>query len=165
MTWQLIQAVIVLVTLVGVALGRYPWLKMNRATIALVGATALVALGALSLEEAFEAIGLDTLLLIFAMMVINANLRFSGFFNLVVAKVSVFGHSPQRLLMLVVIYLPWRDWRRYQSGPPADNPRLLHDTEKDRRPLVAFITMLLNSLLFLFVITTLVPVFSLNPCA
>jgi hypothetical protein len=69
------------------------------------------------------------------------------------------------LLMLVVIYLPWRDWRRYQSGPPADNPRLLHDTEKDRRPLVAFITMLLNSLLFLFVITTLVPVFSLNPCA
>jgi Na+/H+ antiporter NhaD/arsenite permease-like protein len=103
MTVQLIQAVIVLVTLVGVALGRYPWLKMNRATIALVGATALVALGALSLEEAFEAIDLDTLLLIFAMMVINANLRFSGFFNLVVAKVSAFGNSPRQLMLLVVM--------------------------------------------------------------
>jgi len=100
---EVLQAAVLVATLVGVALGRYPWLRMNRATIALVGATTLVALGALTLEEAFEAIDLDTLLLIFAMMVINANLRFSGFFNLVVAKVSAFGHSPRQLLLLVVM--------------------------------------------------------------
>jgi hypothetical protein len=34
-------------TLIGVAVGRYPWLRMNRATIALADATALVALGAI----------------------------------------------------------------------------------------------------------------------
>lgn len=100
---EALQAAVLVATLVGVALGRYPWLKMNRATIALVGATTLVALGALTLEEAYAAIDLDTLLLIFAMMVINANLRFSGFFNLVVAKVSAFGHSPRQLLLLVVM--------------------------------------------------------------
>lgn len=103
MVLPLLQTLVVVATLIGVALGRYPWLKMNRATIALVGATALVALGALSLDEAFAAIDLDTLLLIFAMMVINANLRFSGFFNLVVAKVSGVGHSPRQLLLLVVL--------------------------------------------------------------
>lgn len=100
---EALQAAVLVATLVGVALGRYPWLRMNRATIALVGATALVALGALTLEEAYAAIDLDTLLLIFAMMVINANLRFSGFFSLVVAKVSAFGHSPRQLLLLVVM--------------------------------------------------------------
>ena len=98
-----LQAAVLVATLIGVALGRYPWLRMNRATIALVGATTLVALGALSLEAAFAAIDLDTLLLIFAMMVINANLRFSGFFGLVVAKVSAFGHSPRQLLLLLVL--------------------------------------------------------------
>ena len=34
---QFVTAVIVVLTLVGVAIGRWPWLKMNRATIALVG--------------------------------------------------------------------------------------------------------------------------------
>ena len=67
-------------------------------------------------------------------------------------------------LMLLTIYFPWRDWRSYQSQKPADNPRLLHDTEKDRRPMLAFITLLLNSLFLLFVIATFVPVFALNPC-
>ena len=34
---------LIAVTLVGVAVGRYPWLRMNRATIALAGAVAPVA--------------------------------------------------------------------------------------------------------------------------
>jgi hypothetical protein len=68
-------------------------------------------------------------------------------------------------LLLVFIYLPWRDWRRFQTKRPPDNPHLLEDTEKDRRPLVAFITMLLNGLYFLFALATLVPVFALSPCA
>lgn len=100
---EALQAVVLVVTLIGVAIGRYPWLRMNRATIALVGATTLVALGALTLEEAYRAIDLDTLLLIFAMMVINANLRFSGFFNLAVAKVSTYGNSPRQLLLVLVL--------------------------------------------------------------
>ncbi len=100
---EALQAVVLVVTLIGVAIGRYPWLRMNRATIALVGATTLVALGALTLEEAYRAIDLDTLLLIFAMMVINANLRFSGFFNLAVAKVSTYGNSPRQFLLVLVL--------------------------------------------------------------
>lgn len=36
---------IVIATLVGVALGRYPWLRMNRATMALAGAAALALTG------------------------------------------------------------------------------------------------------------------------
>ena len=68
------------------------------------------------------------------------------------------------LLLLITIYLPWRAWRRFQSEKPTDNPHLLQDTEKDRRPLIAFVTMLLNSLFCIFVIATFLPVFALNAC-
>ena len=62
-------AALVTVTLIGVAIGRYPWLKMNRATIALVGATLLIALGALTLDEAYRAVDWNTILLLFGMMI------------------------------------------------------------------------------------------------
>jgi hypothetical protein len=68
-------------------------------------------------------------------------------------------------LMAYSIYLPWRDWRQYQTEKPAKNPRLLDDSEKDRRPMVAFMTLLLNGLLFLFVIAAFVPIWTLNPCS
>jgi len=67
-------------------------------------------------------------------------------------------------LMLFLIYLPWREWRRFQSAEPPSNPHILEDTEKDRRPLVACIVMLLNSLFFLFIIGWFVPIFALRPC-
>jgi threonine/homoserine/homoserine lactone efflux protein len=68
------------------------------------------------------------------------------------------------LLMLLLIYLPWRDWRRFQSERPRDNPQLLEDTEKDRRPLVAFVTMLLNCFYLLFIVAAFVPIWALKPC-
>src|SRR5258708_6040463 len=68
------------------------------------------------------------------------------------------------LLLARLIIVPWRNWRRFQTEKPADNPRLLQDTEKDRRPLVAFVALLLNSLFFLFVVASFVPMLALNPC-
>jgi Na+/H+ antiporter NhaD/arsenite permease-like protein len=101
--WQTAAAAAVIgITLVGVAVGRYPALKMNRATIALVGATFLVALGAISLEAAYQSIDWNTLLLLFGMMVLNVNLRMAGFFHLVTAKVVKFARTPRQLLALIV---------------------------------------------------------------
>jgi len=68
------------------------------------------------------------------------------------------------LVMLFLIYLPWREWRRFQTEAPPSNPHVLEDTEKDSRPLVAFIVMLLNSFFFLFVIALFVPIFALSAC-
>jgi Na+/H+ antiporter NhaD/arsenite permease-like protein len=100
---SLAAAVVILVTLVGVAIGRYPSLKMNRATIALVGATLLVALGTLTLEEAYRIVDWNTIVLLFGMMVLNVNLRMAGFFHLVTARVLRFARTPRRLLALIVV--------------------------------------------------------------
>lgn len=89
-------------TLVGVAVGRWPWLRMNRATIALVGATMLVALGIIPLERAYRAVDWNTIVLLLGMMILNVNLRLAGFFHLVTSRVVQLAHTPRRLLALVV---------------------------------------------------------------
>ncbi len=94
---------IVILTLLGVAVGRYPRLRMNRATIALVGATLLIAAGALSLEQAYAALDMNTLVLLFAMMVINVNLRLAGFFRLVGSQVMRLAGTPRQLLALIIV--------------------------------------------------------------
>jgi len=68
------------------------------------------------------------------------------------------------LAILFMIYLPWRNWQKFQSEKTTKNPQLLQDTEEDRRPLLAFIAMMLNGFLFLFVIATFVPMFTLKAC-
>jgi Na+/H+ antiporter NhaD/arsenite permease-like protein len=100
---SLAALVLVALTLVGVAVGRYPWLRMNRATIALVGATLLILMGAISLEQAYAALDLNTVLLLFAMMVINVNLRLAGFFELVTSKVIRLARTPRRLLGILIL--------------------------------------------------------------
>ncbi len=103
MTPQLwLTLIIILLVLVGVALGRLPVLRMNRATITLTGATALILIGAIGLDEAYAAIDMNTIILLFAMMIINANLRLAGFFNLVDVKVTQLAHSPRVLLLLII---------------------------------------------------------------
>lgn len=93
---------VVVATLAGVAIGRYPWLRMNRASIALVGATLLVALGVLGLDEAFAVVDLHTLALLLGMMVLNSNLRLAGFFSLVAREVAARSRSPRQMLAWVV---------------------------------------------------------------
>jgi Na+/H+ antiporter NhaD/arsenite permease-like protein len=103
MMLQIATGVVVFVTLVGVAIGRWPWLKMNRATIALVGATTLIAMGVIPLEEAFRAVDWNTIVLLFAMMVLNVNLRIAGFFHRITSHVVRLARSPRRLLALIIL--------------------------------------------------------------
>lgn len=100
---HILAAAIILMTIVGVAIGKVPGVRMNRATIALTGATALMAIGALSLEEAYESLDLDTLTLLFAMMILNVNLRRAGFFQLVAAHVIKRAHGTRMLLALIIV--------------------------------------------------------------
>jgi Na+/H+ antiporter NhaD/arsenite permease-like protein len=97
-----LAAAVIVWTLIGMAVGRYPGWRMNRATIALVGATALIVLGAINLDGAYHAVDPNTILLLFAMMVINVNLRLAGFFRLVSGWVVHRAHSPKRLLAFII---------------------------------------------------------------
>jgi threonine/homoserine/homoserine lactone efflux protein len=63
-----------------------------------------------------------------------------------------------------LIYLPWRNWRGLQRKKPAQNPHLLEDTQEDRGALLSFLAMGVNGFFSLFVIATLVLMFSFTAC-
>ncbi|MCJ7812543.1 anion transporter, partial [bacterium] len=88
---------IILVTIIGVSLGRYPYLRMNRATIAFVGAGILILTDSIPIEQAYQAIDLDTIVILLSVMIINANLRLSGFFNLVSKNILKLARTPRQL--------------------------------------------------------------------
>jgi Na+/H+ antiporter NhaD/arsenite permease-like protein len=99
-TWT---CVIFAVTYGFIALGRIPYLAMDRTGIAIVGAILLMAIGALPVEEAPRHIDFSTLLLLYSFMMLSAQLRISGFYYLVANKVLQWSSKPWRLLTGLVL--------------------------------------------------------------
>ena len=96
-------ATIFILTYVGVALGRIPGLRLDRAGIALTGAALMMAVGAITPQGAYRAIDLDTLALLLGMMIVVAHLKLSGFFRLVTGWALAHAHSPLVLLTAVAV--------------------------------------------------------------
>jgi Na+/H+ antiporter NhaD/arsenite permease-like protein len=65
----------------GMILGGLPRLKLDRSGVALLGAIAMIGLGAMSTEQAARAVDLPTVLLLFSFMVVSAQLRLGGFYT------------------------------------------------------------------------------------
>ncbi len=93
--------IIILLSLFGIAIGSFPKFRMNRATISLVGASALIIINEMNLKKAVSFIDIDTIILIFAMMIININLRLAGFFNIIANKVIAYSKTPRQLLIIL----------------------------------------------------------------
>src|SRR5712692_6643591 len=85
--WDLFVASVTLLifcaTYLVIAVGRLPGWRLDRTGAALVGASLMVVVGGLSLEQAYAAIDLNTIVLLLGMMLLVAHLRLSGFFRLV----------------------------------------------------------------------------------
>jgi Na+/H+ antiporter NhaD/arsenite permease-like protein len=86
-------------TYLGLALGYIPGLRMNRATIALVGSAFLIGLRVLNLQEAWQAIDANTIVFLLSMMVVNANLSYAGFFRKSISVILSITRSPLGLLI------------------------------------------------------------------
>ncbi|MDD2924588.1 anion transporter [Rhodoferax sp.] len=82
-----IVAIFVLVYL-GMILGGLPRLKLNRPGVALLGAIAVIGLGATTTEDAARAVDLPTILLLFSFMVVSAQMRLGGFYTAVTQRVA-----------------------------------------------------------------------------
>ncbi len=85
------------------AIGRLPGFWLDRAGAALVGASLMVAVGVMPLEEVPKAIDFDTIILLLGVMIVVANLRLSGFFRLVNGWVVTRARHPIVLLTAVVL--------------------------------------------------------------
>ena len=86
-----------------IAIGKLPGFYLDRAGAALLGASLMVGLGVLSLDQALRSIDFDTIALLLGMMIVVGNLRLSGFFRLVTNWVAIRASHPLLLLASVIL--------------------------------------------------------------
>jgi Na+/H+ antiporter NhaD/arsenite permease-like protein len=99
LTWIIFTA-----TYIGLAIGRIPGLRIDRAGIAFVGATLMLITGVLGVEQAVAADSIDfkTLFLLFGMMIVVGVLRLSGFFERLTEMALRHIESPKGLLAATI---------------------------------------------------------------
>ena len=98
-----VTGAIVLLTFIGIAIGRYPIIKSNRTTISLMGVALLLLTRQVAFEKLPDYIDFNTIILLFSMMIINANLKLAGFFNLASRWLVKGSRSPRAFLALEVL--------------------------------------------------------------
>jgi Na+/H+ antiporter NhaD/arsenite permease-like protein len=84
------------------AIGHFPGFRIDRTGAAIIGASLMIGTGVLTFDEAVQAVDYSALVLLFGMMIVVANLRFSGFFDWVSARAMRHTRGPLTLLGAVV---------------------------------------------------------------
>lgn len=97
LTW-----VIFAFTYIGLSLGKYPRLVLDRTGIAVLGGIAMLAIGALSVPEAAGAVDELTIMLLFGLMIFSAQLHEAGFYDAVGEKLTHLSCHPKTLLACLI---------------------------------------------------------------
>jgi Na+/H+ antiporter NhaD/arsenite permease-like protein len=99
---MLVPLLIFLGTYIVFAIGGLPGFRIDRTGAAIIGASLMIGLNVLTMEEAFRSVNYETIILLFGMMIVVANLRLSGFFAAVSSWVVRHAHHPLALLIAIV---------------------------------------------------------------
>jgi len=93
---------IFLAVYLGMILGGLPFLQLDRTGVALLGAIAMIGVGAVSLEQASSSVHLPTLIVFFSFMVLSAQMRLGGFYAWVTRGIATLPVSPMGLLGVLI---------------------------------------------------------------
>jgi len=89
-------------TYVGMAIGRIPGLRTDRAGLALVAAVLMIVLTGADLRRAAGWVDLSTLALLFGLMVLSAQFGICGFYDYCADRITHARGGPQRLLAITI---------------------------------------------------------------
>ncbi|WP_052378794.1 SLC13 family permease [Polycyclovorans algicola] len=90
-------------TYLGMAAGRVPGLKVDRAHIAFAASVLLLVSGSVTLKQAGGWLDWDALLLLLGMMIISVQFQLSGVYARVNVGVGRLSRRPKTLLALVTV--------------------------------------------------------------
>jgi Na+/H+ antiporter NhaD/arsenite permease-like protein len=102
MNHEISALTIFLVSYIGIALGSFPRLAIDRTGITLLGAIAMLATGTLNETEVFSAINLPTILLLYSLMVLSAQFTIGGLYTRVALSLTQFMEKPERFLFMIM---------------------------------------------------------------
>jgi len=94
--------VVFCVVYLGMILGKVPGLALDRTGVALLGAIVLIGARKAAPQEAWDAIDVPTIGLLFGLMVVSAQFRMSGFYAAVTHRIADAEVSPPALLALLI---------------------------------------------------------------
>ena len=99
MIWAggIMAAVLVIFTL-----GKSPVFRVDRAGAAIIGSVLMIGVGVMSFEEASQAVDHKTIVILFSLMVVVANLKLAGFFELLGDMVARNVKSQRQLLAAAI---------------------------------------------------------------
>lgn len=89
-------------TYVGMALGRFPWIVIDRAGIALLGGIGMLVIGGVTFPQAIAHIDFETLALLFGLMIFSAQLQSAGFYDAIGRRLIAHADRPKMLLAGVI---------------------------------------------------------------
>lgn len=99
--WQ--SGILLLFVLIIFSLGKSPVFRVDRAGAAVIAAALMVDFGVLTFNQAINSIDFRTIVILFFMMIVLANLKVAGFFELIGSFVLQNVATPKRLLFAVIV--------------------------------------------------------------
>src|SRR5690606_4778436 len=102
MTTTVLSLGVFVAVYVGMALGRWPGLKIDRSGIAVLGAIVLYASGTMSGDAVLRAIDFPTLIVLFGLMILSAEFAASGFYDWCSARIAASPLSPTATLATTI---------------------------------------------------------------
>ena len=94
---------IFIVTYIGIALGEFPRLVLDRTGIAVLGGIAMLVVNGVTIDEAARHVDFETLLLLFGLMIFSAQLRVAGFYVMTGQFLTRLTDRPKVLLAGLII--------------------------------------------------------------
>lgn len=100
---EIAAVIIFLLVYLGMILGFWPGLALDRTGIALLGAIAFIELQGINISKATSYIDLSALTILFSFMIISAQFFYSGFYTHIIERMENWNGSPSRLLIVVIL--------------------------------------------------------------
>jgi len=89
-------------TYLGMALGRFPGLRIDRTGIAVIAAIAAFAIGAVPPDRILASIDFPTLIILFGLMILSAQFAASRFYDWCSLRIAATARSPSAILAVTV---------------------------------------------------------------
>jgi Na+/H+ antiporter NhaD/arsenite permease-like protein len=95
--------IIFTISYIGVALGRIPGLMLDRTGIALIGAILMVIGNVVAFDDIPRAIDFPTIILLYALMIVSAQLRLGGFYTQTAIRITSLIDRPRFFLFVSMV--------------------------------------------------------------
>ena len=92
--------IIFILVYLGMILGNWPGLALDRTGIALLGAIAFIELQGIQLSQVSRYVDFPAIAILFSFMIVSAQFYYSGFYTHIVDRIQKWEITPSQLLLL-----------------------------------------------------------------